>query len=234
MTFLNLLLLLLLAAAAACCCCCLLLLLSLLLLLAAACCCCYLLLLAAAAACCLLLLLLATTAACCCLLLLLATAAACCCCCCLLLLLKEAFQPKYQIVSATILPAIHLTERRYSPLGIAFQELRIDILRYKVYRILTFKQLVWQDIWHMHTGEIAVHWSRSRGLISAYAGLCSFILKSCSIIIIIIIIKLFKGIHKRHVPVQGDTLTYNPYSYKNTITKTEQHTQYKYRIKQSH
>ena len=37
--------------------------------------------------------------------------------------------------------------------------------------------------------------------------------------IIIIIIKLFKGIHKRHVPVQGDTLTYNLYSYKNTITK---------------
>ena len=35
----------------------------------------------------------------------------------------------------------------------------------------------------------------------------------------IIIIKLFKGIHKRHVPVQGDTLTYNLYSYKNTITK---------------
>ena len=51
---------------------------------------------------------------------------------------------------------------------------------------------------------------------------------------IIIIIKLFKGIHKRHVPVQGDTLTYNLYSYKNTITKTEQHTQSEYRIKQSH
>ena len=54
----------------------------------------------------------------------------------------------------------------------------------------------------------------------------------CSIIIIII--KLFKGIHKRHVHVQGDTFTYNLYSYKNTITNTEQHTQYKYRIKQSH
>ena len=53
-------------------------------------------------------------------------------------------------------------------------------------------------------------------------------------VIIIIIIKLFKGIHKRHVPVKGDTLTNNPYSYKNTITKTEQHTQYEYRIKQLH
>ena len=42
-------------------------------------------------------------------------------------------------------------------------------------------------------------------------------------ITIIIIIKLFKGVHKRHVPVQGDTLTYNLYNYKNTITKTEQH-----------
>ena len=52
--------------------------------------------------------------------------------------------------------------------------------------------------------------------------------------IIFIIIKLFKGIHKRHVPVQGDTLTYNLYSYKNTIIKTEQHTQYKHRIKQLH
>ena len=39
------------------------------------------------------------------------------------------------------------------------------------------------------------------------------------LLFIIIIIKLFKGIHKRHVPVQGDTLTYNLYSYKMQLQK---------------
>ena len=62
------------------------------------------------------------------------------------------------------------------------------------------------------------------------------------IINFIIIIKLFKGIHKRRMPVQGDTLTYNPYSYTTTITKTRQHIhdtitktkQRNYKTKQSH
>ena len=34
-----------------------------------------------------------------------------------------------------------------------------------------------------------------------------------------IIFKLFKVVHKRQMSLQGDTLTYNSYGYKTTITK---------------